>query len=151
MGYTHSWALKSPIDTEAFVSAVEDIKRIRKALKLPIRGAHGSGKPVLQADCICFNGDAKTGGAYETFRVALSSPEWDFCKTNRKPYDLMVCCSLIALWRSLKVDGSFSFTSDGTPEDWEPALAAYHKHSLYPIEGTELRTRINKILKQNKC
>ena len=61
--------------------------------------------------------------------------DWGFCKTERKPYDLIVCAILIAFKQefgsSVKVD------SDGGARDWKPALDFYEAvvERKAPLEG----------------
>lgn len=45
----------------------------------------------------------------------------DFCKTSRKPYDLLVCAVLLVVLHH--ADGAFTVGSDGGPSDWQPAIA----------------------------
>jgi hypothetical protein len=49
---------------------------------------------------------------------------WNFCKTARKPYDLLVCCALISLANNYP-EKVFSFSSDGHFQDWQPAIDFY--------------------------
>jgi len=61
--------------------------------------------------------------AHETFLVERFSREFEFCKTNRKPYDLAVCSVLILV--SLYAEGG-EISSDGlgetyTDSEWKDA------------------------------
>ena len=61
--------------------------------------------------------------AHETFMVDRVSREFEFCKTNRKPYDLAVCGVLILV--SLYAEGG-EISSDGlgetyTDSEWKDA------------------------------
>lgn len=49
----------------------------------------------------------------------------EFCKTARKPYDLMVCAVLILAKFYLK---DIRVSSDGDEDDWKPALEFVGKH-----------------------
>ena len=90
-------------------------------------GGLGMGEPVFNETRIWFNGYRKNGTDHETMMIDLKQDDaWDFCKTARKPYDLLVCCTLIALANNLPPD-SFSFSSDGDAADWQPALDLYTK------------------------
>jgi len=42
-----------------------------------------------------------------------------FCKTARKPYDLLVCVSLLAFKHAFDNPDVFSFSSDGDNAEWE--------------------------------
>ncbi len=89
-----------------------------------IRGGLGQGKPMINESQIWFNGDEKTGTDHETFGIKWfedAKNEYQFCKTARKPYDLLVCVSLLAMREAFKGTGAFSFRSDGDNSDWETA------------------------------
>ena len=45
----------------------------------------------------------------------------DFCKTARKPYDVLVCVALLAMNEAFKGTGAFTFSSDGDNSDWQTA------------------------------
>lgn len=70
---------------------------------------------------IRFNGVGEL--SHETFLIERFSREFEFCKTNRKPYDLAVCGVLILI--SLYADGG-EISSDGlgetyTDSEWKDA------------------------------
>jgi len=114
---------------------------INKALaNLPsgvvIKGGHGEGEPVVETTYIWFNGDDSKGLSHETFGLgpfdmggfqSFEEIEKDgvfgFCKTARKPYDLMVCVSLMILKHNLGAD--FKISSDGGLNDWREAIDFY--------------------------
>jgi hypothetical protein len=56
--------------------------------------------------------------AYETFAVYPNMETGEFCKTERKPYDLMVQACLIVI--DHHTDNT-AITSDGTNADWKEA------------------------------
>lgn len=56
---------------------------------------------------------------HETFLLNQEAEDFTFCKTASKPYDLMVCASLIVAKHHSE---SFSFSSDGVVKDWTPAI-----------------------------
>ena len=60
--------------------------------------------------------------SHETFNIQrkVETREFEFCKTARKPYDLMVCICLILLKWHFK--DKVSISSDGDMEDWQPAF-----------------------------
>jgi len=140
MGYTHYWRInRNKVTPEQFHKAVEEIKKIYAKLPkrtnsaggcypnhhVKIMGALGKGEPIFNETKISFNGNAKNGTYHDTMHIELNdSHPYDFCKTARKPYDLLVCCSLIALANNLPTD-DFSFSSDGNAKDWQPALDLY--------------------------
>ena len=66
---------------------------------LVIRGGDGVGEPDGHGRVINFNGDEATGMAHETFYLSRTGRHFQFCKTARKPYDLVVCAVLLAAMR----------------------------------------------------
>lgn len=143
MGYTHYWTFNRSKGTAAqFRKAVTEINTILQALPektdtagggysdepLSIFGSDGTGKPEIKNNLICFNGDRSKDLDHEPFYLKrLGKDAWKFCKTTRKPYDLLACCSLIALANAYNDANIFSFSSDGDKEDWEPAIQLYNK------------------------
>jgi len=90
-------------------------------------GGLGEGNPVIQETELWFNGDGDKGLDHETFSIHWRKPaNFDFCKTARKPYDIMVGLSLLILQKYLgqKV---LTFSSDGDDEDWAEIYAVYEK------------------------
>lgn len=109
-----------------------------KENKIVIKGGLGKGKPTVTESKIWLNGDESKDLDHETFALDLfeSSPMYrenydmekgvfGFCKTARKPYDLVVCVSLLIIKEHLKED--FGFSSDGGVDDWGHALSLYSK------------------------
>lgn len=94
--------------------------------------------PEVNQDQIWLNGSEDDDMMNETFLLSrLYKPDWveswmynkdeqgrkrlfQFCKTERKPYDLVVCaCLIVAHHHAPK---AYDIDTDGTPEDWAPAL-----------------------------
>jgi len=109
--------------------------------KIEIRGWDGSGEPQFTDDTIGFNGNEhqmvdgeEQNLSHETFRLDRTyHPEsWErpekeggygqFCKTARKPYDLLVCGVLILLKYYFPKS---EVSSDGNYEDWKAARIWY--------------------------
>lgn len=134
MGYTHYWTPKKSTKEE-FKKFSDTCKKLHKNLpktsntaggyhsktELKIFGGSGEGKPQFTTKEVCFNGDEANNLDHETFYIGLTHNEWTFCKTARKPYDLLVCACLLAARDILKFDVS----SDGDFEDWKPAIDFY--------------------------
>ena len=134
MGYTHYWTEKTT-NKKTSNEFVNVCKKLNKSLpmtsetaggyhsndKIVICGGNGSGKPMFTPNLISFNGDNETEMSHETFYVEFGDDEWNFCKTARKPYDLLVCACLIAAHEIL----GYEVTSDGDFEDWKPAIKFY--------------------------
>ena len=139
MGYTHYFKNKGHEDDKInFLKVLDDTRKMIENLPefsssaggyygdkpIKLRGFDGSGEPVLNDDMIGFNGDGEFNLDHETFFVTPSATDFDFCKTARKPYDLMVCGVLISMKKHLK---NFSYSSDGDKKDWKPAKNFYKK------------------------
>ena len=134
MGYTQFWTYNPNeiLDTEElrekFWKAVAIIDKAHKTIKKKkycvIRGGLGEGTPMINESQVWFNGDKKTGMSHETFNVQWFPSGGEvkgFCKTARKPYDLLVCVSLLAFKHAFDNPDVFTFSSDGDNEDWEDA------------------------------
>ncbi len=140
MGYTHYWYYnpsksKSGVP-EPFTKALDEIKKYKAILEsrgLAVRGPMGEGSPQLTPEAIGYNGDASAGLDHESFWIErdLQSPRdgFAFCKTARKPYDTLVCLSLIALFEAFADTSVFSYCSDGSDEEdeWQAAYKIYRK------------------------
>lgn len=105
-----------------------------------ICGGVGEDDPKIDQYGIWLNGDRSQNLDHETFCLELfdtgmfntfeelKKPEiFGFCKTAHKPYDLVVCASLIALKHHLKSD--FEISSDGSFQygEWNEAIEFYEK------------------------
>lgn len=95
---------------------------------LRVCGGDGHGAPEVTGALVAFNGDAGAGMDYEAFwlprldsdgrdywvrRNEGSRPVklcWEFCKTERRPYDLAVCAALLVA--KLHLGDRFLVSSD---------------------------------------
>lgn len=107
---------------EALPSHTDTAGGYHKDNPLKLFGGVGNGEPVFTETEISFNGDESLGLAHETFSVDAHPIYIEYCKTARKPYDLMVCAVLISMKKHLV---NFSYSSDGDAQDWEPAIKFY--------------------------
>ena len=141
MGYTHYWTfdpnkVKNTEDLrKRFKRAsryVKDFVRFmdqNKSDVFKICGGLGEGKPIFNETEIWFNGDASQQLDHETFGIHWSRPnlhgKWNFCKTARKPYDLIVCFTLLVFADIFPK--AFEFSSDGGMNDteWQRAVDLY--------------------------
>lgn len=98
-----------------------------------IRGGLGKGLPKFLQNEIWFNGDESKGHDHETFYLTWNKKSdtgedlWGFCKTARKPYDILVCMSLLALEESFNDPKVFSYSSDGDESEWQGARDLYRE------------------------
>jgi hypothetical protein len=140
MGYTHYWYYnpsKSKVGTEeAFSKAVTEVRKYKTMLEsrgLVVRGPMGEGDLELDSDVIAYNGDGSQGLDHESFCVERThqAPRegFAFCKTARKPYDTLVCLTLIALFEAFGDPAVFSYCSDGDDEEqeWQEAYEIYRE------------------------
>lgn len=152
MGYTHYWRRPKEFDATRFLKFVEDVRRLYAALPkrseahegyaespLRVAGWGGRGKPEFRAGRVAFNGRGSL--SHESFRMDRVMKDckpqdgrcFDFCKTARKPYDLLVCAALIALKRHFP---EVEVTSDGGPQEWAKAVKFYERViGPAPVDG----------------
>lgn len=111
MGYTLYWRRPAVIAPEAFQAVASDFRTLLEhpdgASWIALADGYGeSGRPEITDDRIEFNGFGKD--SYETFYLPRLYKEEDTehndrelifqsCKTNRRPYDLLVCAALVVL------------------------------------------------------
>ena len=134
MGYTQYWQRPPRLPAEAFGRAVADCRRVLPETKVPLAGAQGNGKPVFRADAIVFNGVG--AASLETFAIRLEEadrgagrPQFSFCKTERRPYDLAVQVTLIVFKHHL--GAALRVSSDGRDADWDAARRLCQEHLGY--------------------
>lgn len=120
MGYTHYFRTEQEFTSEQW----EDVK---KATNTVVSYAQSKGillqsddenNPVI-VDDNRINLNSRTN-PHETFLVSRT-PSRDFCKTNRKSYDVVV--GTILLYLKKHYPDNFSFSSDGGSQDWQEAVS----------------------------
>ena len=165
MGFTHYYRFhKAKVETETrreiFSDIAEEIKLFYGSLPrhstsggdyysdypIVIRGGLGKGKPIINESQIWFNGDESKGMDHETFSIEWNidgnediDDPFEFCKTARKPYDLLVCVSLISFTRHFNRN-VFRASSDGKMEDWKHAIEFYNE--IVDFDATEIVAKI---------
>lgn len=134
MGYTHYWQrIKQDHNSIVWKKFVKDCIELSKLSHLYFADlGNGTGEessPEFTNNSICFNGlDAD---AHETFLLTRKyikgtyeekkeKYQFNFCKTARKPYDIMVCACLILYKYYFPTEVWVS--SDGDSEEWQPAF-----------------------------
>lgn len=130
MGYTHYWKFKPTEKSEKqFKTVIKDCQKIlANKGDIVICGGGGEGEPIITEKSIWLNGTSENDLYHETFSFSpTKNLSFDFCKTARKPYDLIVCAILLSLANNMT---GFSFSSDGDEEDWKPAFEFYEKIGL---------------------
>lgn len=137
MDYTHYWIRPVEIDKEIFKTIKGEMEIAIERLPVVIGNGTGNGKFKPGNDCVIFNGYGddsneffyfpQKGAAIELYtdRPFNEKRVLEFCKTGKKPYDLVVMvCLLIAKWH-LKSD--IIIHSDGDSQDWEAGFNAYKR------------------------
>lgn len=117
MGYTHYW--RGGVPKENWERCARDIVRVIEASPVPLADGHGTPgtTPYVSKIDIVFNGVGED--SHETMVVERGGTRFNFCKTRRKPYDVVVvACLCIAAKHGLR-----EVESDGGADDWAEGLA----------------------------
>lgn len=121
MGYTHYWRM-TDADPLRWAAALEAACEIVRASHVPLGDWEGNGSPEADPfEGINFNGVG--GDGHESFCLPSpteTKPDFAFCKTAGKPYDVIVTAVLAAV-ESIAPE-CISVTSDGTWTDWEEGV-----------------------------
>lgn len=130
MGYTHYWTHNEKFTPAEWVTIAADVETILKtAVADGLKLGDGFGENAIEPRAtigkngISFNGLDED--SLETFGIGPEPQGWDFCKTERKPYDVAVT-AILAYLESAHPD-KFSVGSDGDKEDWQPGIALLKK------------------------
>ena len=135
MGYTHYFPHQK-VSKKVWNSILKDVRIIMDNLPeyshssgdcyadVPLKLVNGMGeagtKPIINDEMICFNGEEPEYD-HESFDLSKDgSSGFAFCKTARKPYDLIAqACLLIYVHHSPK---TIDLCSDGDRADWAEAV-----------------------------
>lgn len=119
MGYTHYWR-SGRISKAAWASIEKDSAALLAAspVKLAFEYDEPTKPPICDDKQIRFNGVGKEG--HETFWLAASPQDFEFCKTASKPYDLIVVAILAVA--AEYAGESIQVSSDGTADDWSDGV-----------------------------
>lgn len=134
MGYTHYYKIPKELNAKKFAKLSEELKCAAMLLPTESNSAqmnhkgmiyladgYGENEPEFTSELIAFNGRGED--AHESFYIQQkNNEESDFCKTARKPYDLMVCVSLMRLKHYFP---KVHISSDGDESDWADAKIFY--------------------------
>jgi hypothetical protein len=113
MGYTHYWR-----NTKAFAPEfVLGVRQILAFTTVPLLREYDEPgtKPEVTNERIIFNGAGNDG--HETFWFAPGQ-DFAFCKTQEKPYDVVV----VAILTLANHMGIAYVSSDGDEEDWKAGV-----------------------------
>jgi len=127
MGYTHYWKIVRPVPPPAWAQLVDDTRALIDHARrgdVAVRGWDGAGDPEIGDTLIALNGDAATGQDFESFvlePVVTTGPcPYVFCKTARRPYDVLVAAILARAVHHLGEHIILAAT-DGDAADWSDA------------------------------
>jgi len=126
MGYTHYWRINNEINQDVFRAVADDVKKACKLAKekfgLEVKWESDSRKaPEFSSEAIRFNGIDEEG--HETFLISQTDRNFNFCKTARKPYDILVTASLCILhFHASRNSLDVGVSSDGTAGEWGDGL-----------------------------
>jgi len=152
MAYSHYWKRPQIIRAEIFERILKDFELVLQAVRqrgILIRGWDGTGNPVFDESEIRFNGMRILNQEHETFSLQrIYQPvEWEkpdgqgryfgFCKTALKPYDLLVCITLISAKHHYP---EMEIFSDGEDADWRGA-----RQMAQWVVGYGMNFRLDKI------
>jgi hypothetical protein len=125
MGYTHYWS-NPGISPELWSTFRDDVGRIvagyqRLEPEHGLAGPDGEGEPLINEEAIALNG--QTPDWFESFIITPAAGR-GFCKTQWRPYDLVVCAVLL---RATVTIPRFDIHSDGRWDNpgWVAARSLY--------------------------
>ena len=122
MGYTHHVKRpKKKHSDETWTKFISDCIDVKNNLPEDVVLGDGYGEkpdPIFDNTEVFFNGMHED--AHETFQIKKAASSGDFCKTARKPYDLMVCACLLLYKHHFPY---VQVSSDGDLDDWREAIA----------------------------
>jgi len=119
MGYTHYWNFGAFINKADYERALRECRKVIRNSLTPLANWSGEGNPLLRNG---FNFNGVGDDCHENFRMGKEPirNEW-FCKTARKPYDVIVVACLCILQDCL--GEGIDVSSDGDPHEWETGKA----------------------------
>ena len=124
MGYTHYFSNTKTIPLVQWNKLTKDVNKLMKHSnknKVVAREYDDTNTPpVINENQISFNGIGDDG--HETFFIKRKGGNNEFCKTARKPYDLIACVTLILYSNHVK---GTEISSDGDLDDieWQSAVS----------------------------
>lgn len=158
MGYTHYWRInpikgKAEKQEKAYQNAIKKCQKIVSEYNKAVKSidpkderrlsGYSAHTKVGQYGGLNFNGVGNLSHEDFSFREHFrENSDFDFCKTARKPYDVVVTACLIVMKHYLK-DG-INVSSDGDASEWNDGLELAKK-------VTKLKTLKNPIQDDTDC
>ena len=112
MGYTHYWNHENLDQAKWDEEFIPLVRRVISTAGVPLGDAYGEGLPVVASGRLALNGKKEDG--HESFILRPDPTDFDFCKTARKPYDMVVVAILIIAEQTFP---GFRWSSDGDEQD----------------------------------
>ena len=135
MGYTHYYKRQRELTDEETNDIMRDVRAVLTKNTVPLGGWDGTGEVELNDDTVRLNGVGEEG--HETYRFP-GDLGFDFCKTARKPYDVVVTAILICI---ADQTDAIDVSSDGWAEEWQDGLelaqAATGRELEIPVRADE--------------
>jgi hypothetical protein len=146
MGFTHYWTFKkaprgqaSQIEA-AYQKAMQDCQRVIKRYYSEHGGLSGYSAHTTLGQYGGLNVNGKGDDGHETFAVREHFSQnlendggFNFCKTARKPYDLVVIACLTILKHRL--GECIEVSSDGDAQDWQDGVAYARKIARLAVKN----------------
>lgn len=134
MGYSHYWKKTKQVDQKVWNSYAKVCKKLKDCtenigISIVNHTGNAGTAPIFNRNKIQFNGE--NINSYESFNISINDEvgEFSFCKTNRKPYDILVVCCLIAA----KLMLGYRIASDGDKDDLKEAIDFFNKIMMVNI------------------
>jgi len=141
MGYTHYWRIPNKLSPTKWKSIIADFEKLivdQKYFLTTLLSKQGDDALIIDANQILFNGKKEKGHEWFCLQSNLSPeeiayqeriygkdeeelehPNFFFCKTARKPYDVCVTACLIIAKHYLGEE--IKISSDGETNEWNEA------------------------------
>lgn len=132
MGYTHYWRRSDDFADETWLRIRSIAIDLMTTCEPEIAGWNGTELPLIDDEVISFNGlDDQASENFElSCGASYSAQTLHTCKTERKPYDVVVTALLIAAQNLQPM--AILVTSDGEAEDWFAGLELLNQASPNP-------------------
>ena len=133
MGYTHYWYFKKQPTKASYEAVLKECNFICRSYSKQFGGLSGySAHSTKDYEGLLVNGSGENAHEHLVFRKYSEFDSTNFCKTARKPYDIVVTACLALIAKRLP---SIQITSDGDAKDWLAGclLASYLTGEFIPV------------------
>ena len=128
MNYSHYLFFAAHIDEFAFLRFIQDVRTIIDLSPEEAALCGENGNPVVINDRMLTIGSQMNASPFSKLRISLDKgvPTRRYpltvVKTDKKPYDVTIGACLLAFGHHFP---AASITSDGSLQDWKPAMDLY--------------------------